>query len=99
MNQNPSNRRLPWEELELRAHGAAHLSGSDFATRVLAETSRLRAEAVSARENARVMVTAAFALSVLLLGYVEFNGWQASTAASTRLEEWHGMAQWVETLE
>ena len=99
MNQNPSNRRLPWEELELRADGAGRLSGSDLATRVLAETSRLRAEAVSARENARVMVTAAFALSVLLLGYVEFNGWQASSAASSRLEEWNGMAQWVETLE
>ena len=100
MNQNqPNSHRLPWEELELRAHGATRLSGSDLAARILDETSRLRAEAVSARENARVMVTAAFALSILLLGYVEFNGWQASSAASTRLEEWHGMAQWVETLE
>jgi len=99
-NDNPTN-ALPWEGIETLAErsGAFALAGPTLAARVLAETARLRAEASAARESARVMVMAAFALSVLLLGYVEFSGRQAASAASARLDEWNGMAQWVATLE
>ncbi|HEY8965138.1 MAG TPA: hypothetical protein VIM58_01770 [Candidatus Methylacidiphilales bacterium] len=95
---NPNPNSLPWEELERRGASAA-LPAPAFAARVLAETARLRGEAAAARESARVMVVAAFALSALLLGYVEFDARQASTAADARAEEWNGLAQWVATLE
>jgi len=100
MSISPDPRRLPWEEMETLA-GAHPTRPSDptFVARVLAETARLRAEAASARESARVMVMAAFALSLVLLGYVEYNGWHASSTADARLDEWNGLAQWVETLE
>ncbi len=102
-NPTPDNRpnALPWEGIEALAErsGAFALSGPNLAARVLAETARRRSEANAARESARVMVMAAFALSVLLLGYVEFSGRQAESAASARLNEWNGMAQWVATLE
>ncbi|SDT92091.1 hypothetical protein SAMN05444156_0755 [Verrucomicrobium sp. GAS474] len=98
MNPNPDSPsgRLPWQELELQA---APAFAPNLAARILAETARLRAEAVTARENARVMVMSAFALSLVLLGYVEFNGWSASSTANARVDEWKGLAQWVETLE
>jgi len=84
---------MQWNELqELCLEGGA-LIRPGLSQRVLAAVARRRA---ALQENLRVMVVATFALSLLILGGIEYD---ARTVAPVRLAQWDQVADWVHNFD
>jgi len=80
---------MPWNELEQLCLEGQALVRPGLPQRVLAAVARRRA---AIQDNLRVMVVATFALSLLILGGIEYD---ARAVAPSRLAQWDQVADWM----
>ncbi len=84
---------MPWNELqELCLEGGAMIRPG-LPQRVLQAVAHRRA---AIQDNLRIMVVATFALSLLILGGIEYD---ARAVAPTRLAQWDQVADWVHNFD
>jgi len=80
---------VPWNEFQQLGLEGSGLLRPGLPQRVLAAVARRRAVI---QDNLRIMVVGTFALSLLILGGIEYD---ARAVAPTRLAQWDQVADWV----